>query len=545
MLNFRVVLLAGAALGAAPAGAAALRAHVHHVAVPPALPGGEGAAVSRKHWRPYSGAPIDVLTYHYDALRTGWNPSETDLTPQAVGSASFQKLTTLQVDGNVLAQPLLVSGYAFPDGSTHDVLIVATGHNSVYAFDAQSYAVLWQVSLGPAQSSNDVGCGDVVPEYGISSTPVIVRSGAGSATIYVVSAVEPNAGEFHTYLNALDLGTGNVRQSVEIKPSARAHGGTVTFQPQNQWSRAGLALSNNSIYVGIGSHCDQTNASGWLLRYDTSLNLQAAFHTEAPSDLDLGSIWMTGFAPAIGPAGNVFAVTGNGDFQQIKGARSLAMSALSFTPTLSGVASSFTPANYQSLSDNDEDFGSGGIMLLPPVGGGAPPLAVTIGKWGQLYLLNQNRLGGLTQNDTGPLDQTNIGGGVWGGPSFYGSPNGPIVYVQGDGGVLNGYPVSVAKHPRFGTPVQGTSNAGYGGALMAISSNGGASGTGVVWLARRGATVQLEAYEALGLGNPIFAANAGVWSNTNNNNPFVSPLEANGRVYVPAYKTVTVFGLTQ
>src|ERR1043166_8639890 len=147
----------------------------------------KAAAGLKRH---YTGTPTDVLRYHNDNYPTGWNPNETDLTPATVGSASFGQLTTLNVDGNVIAQPLMVSNFQMPDGSTHNVLVVATGHNSVYAYDAQTYAILWQVNLGAAQTSGDVGCGDIQPEYGISSTPVIVRNG-NAATIYLVAATEP------------------------------------------------------------------------------------------------------------------------------------------------------------------------------------------------------------------------------------------------------------------------------------------------------------------------------------------------------------------
>lgn len=140
----------------------------------------------------YSGTPVDVPTYHYDSARTGWNRSETDLTPATVASTRFGLLKTLGVDGDVLAQPLLISNFVMPDGSTHDILVVVTGHNSVYAFDAQTYAVLWQVNLGPSQASSDIGCHELDPEYGISSTPVIVRSAPNAATLYVVSATEPS-----------------------------------------------------------------------------------------------------------------------------------------------------------------------------------------------------------------------------------------------------------------------------------------------------------------------------------------------------------------
>ncbi|MEI9929341.1 MAG: hypothetical protein WDM89_01910 [Rhizomicrobium sp.] len=140
--------------------------------------------------RRYSGTPTDVLRYHNDNYPTGWNPSETDLTPATVGSSNFGQLQTLNVDGNVLAQPLMVSNFTMPDNSVHNILIVATGNNTIYAYDAQTYSILWQVNLGTQQSTNDVGCGDIQGGYGISSTPVIVRNGK-KATIYVVAATEP------------------------------------------------------------------------------------------------------------------------------------------------------------------------------------------------------------------------------------------------------------------------------------------------------------------------------------------------------------------
>jgi hypothetical protein len=570
---WRLVLALGVALSAGPACAATLhrplsvnslerngtpqtlqRHHTMHAPPPAALPEKglvKNAAAGLK--RPYGGTPIDVLTYHYDLLRTGWNQSETDLTPATVGSANFGQLTTLNVDGNVFAQPLLASGFTMPDGTTHDVLIVATGHNSVYAFDAQTYATLWQVNLGTSQSTNDVGCGDVVPEYGISGTPVIVRTAPNAATIYLVAATEPAQYSFHTKLHAIDVGTGNDLMSpVEIAPRAKLNnGGTVNFDPQNQWNRASLALANGSLYVGIGSHCDNNagSISGWVLNYDpATLKLVHHFHTiENSSGYELSSVWMTGFAPAIDSSGNVFVVTGNGDFEPHN--HDWGESVLKLSPGLDKVLSHFTPASYQQLNNGDVDFGSGGVMLLPVVTGQtAPPMAVAMGKDAVLYLLNQTSLGGLRNNDKGALQWQRLGGsggGIWGGPAYYDSPTGGLVYAQINGDVLRAYSVATGSQPALTQVATGKSNAGYGGSLPIVSSNGANSGTGVVWLIRRGNTVQLEAYDASALGAPLFAANAGSWSNTNAGNSFLTAMEANGRVYVPAYKTVTVFGLGQ
>ncbi len=496
----------------------------------------------------YTGTPIDVLTYHYDNYRTGWNQSETKLTPAWVKSDKFGLLTTLAVDGNVLAQPLLVSGFVMPDQSKHDVLVIVTGHNSVYALDANTYKTLWQVNLGISQSSTDVGCSDVVPEYGIDSTPVIVRTAANAATLYLVSATEPASFQFHHSLHALDLGTGRDLQGpVEIAPKARLiDGSLLTFDPQNQYVRSGLAYNDGTLYVGVTSHCDanQDSISGWVLSYSTTLRLQHSFHTietPTPGSTELASIWMTGFAPAIDPSGNVFVVTGNGAFNNP--GHDWGESALKLSPALQ-ILDHFTDADYQNLNASDLDFGSGGIMLLPTVSGqAAPPMAVAIGKSSNLYLLDQDRLGRLNPTDRGVLQaQTVTGYGVWGGPAYYAGPAGQFVYVQTNNSPIIAYAVSTGSKPGLTPGAQGTTDAGFGGSMPIVSSNGAVAGTAIVWLIRRSEPLELEAYDAVKLGAPLFSANVGSWSNSRGH-AYLTPMEGNGRVYVPNYKTVSVFGL--
>lgn len=517
-----------------------------------ALPGGGlHAQATAGLLRVYSGPPVDVTTYHNDVFRTGWNKQETDLTPAAVGSASFGQLTTLNVDGAVFAQPLIISNFMMPDGRRHNILLVVTAHNSVYAFDAQNYALLWTVNLGTSQLTNDVGCSDVQPEYGISSTPVIVRTFANKAITYLVAATEPAPFSFHTQLHALDLRTGkDVFAPMEIAPKTKlSGGGVISFDPQNQWNRAGLAYANQSIYVAIGSHCDlrSDRNSGWLLRYSQDLMPLHAFNTiEAASGFELASIWMAGFAPAIDRNGNVLVVTGNGNYSSQPGAKAYGESVLSLSADLTRVNSSFTPSSYPRLNLNDRDFGSGGVMLLPFLPSQqASPMAVAMGKDSVLFLLSQDSLGGLQGTNQGPLQSSGVSGnGTFGGPAYYQTSSGGRIFYQTGQDVLHGYTVSAGQHPTLSDFADGTSTAGLGGSVPVVSSRGQTDGTAIVWLVRRGVTEQLEAYDADKLGAPIFAANAGVWAGNNTERAYVAPLVANGRVYVGAYKTVTVFGLT-
>jgi hypothetical protein len=213
---------------------------------------------------------------------------------------------------------------------------------------------------------------------------------------------------------------------------------------------------------------------------------------------------------------------------------------------LAGVRSDFVDANYSVLNYYDGDFGSGGVMLIPPVSAAAPLMAVAMGKSSELYLLNQASLGGFKPNNVGALQSQSGGGsGLWGGPAFYSGPSGPTVFTQTGGDLLRAWSVSTTSTPTLTLAATGASNAGYGGSLPIASSNGANAHTGVVWLIdRANEPFSIEAYDAVALGAPIFSAQVGTWSNAGNGNPFLTPMQANGRVYAPGYKLVQVFGLT-
>jgi outer membrane protein assembly factor BamB len=491
--------------------------------------------------------PVDVTTYHYNGLRTGWNPNETALTQASVASAKFGLLHTLPVDGDVLAQPLLVADFGLPDGSRHDVLVIGTENNSLYAFDAKTYATLWHVNFGTPQSSDDVGCGHVHPQYGVSATPVIVRRDADHASLYVVSATEPQKNVFHTRLHAIDLATGKpLRAPVEIKASTRlSDGSTLSFSAPDQWIRAGMATGSDSIYIAASSHCDNqaSKIAGWLIRYDFDLQQTGAFATiDTPAGYQLAAFWATGFAPAIDKDGKVFAVTGNGNFS--KGGRDWGESVLRLPPTLAKVEDFFTPGAYRTLNGADLDFGSGGVMLIPVAQGQkAPPMAVAIGKDNVLYLLDRTNLGKLTNDDSGALQHQrrgSRGSGVWGGPAYFKGPAGQLVYVQSDNDVVRAYAVDAGSTPSLTEVAAGTQRTQFGGSLPIVSSNGSQGGSGVLWTIRRHHPPYLEGYDAEHLGAPLFSAQLPEWTG---GSPHLTPMVANGRVYIGSSGSVSVFGL--
>jgi hypothetical protein len=510
----------------------------------------------------YPGPLIDVLTYHYNNSRSGWNPYEVQLTPAKVASSEFSLLKTLKVDGNVFAQPLLISGFPMPDGVERDLLIIVSGHNNtVYAFDANTFAPVWPAtSMGPSQNTADIGCKDVVPEYGITSTPVIVRKSKDNAILYLVTATEPRPKEFHTYLNALDLKTGTpLRQAVEIAPSATLlDGSTLNFDSQEQWSRAGLAYNNGSIYVSIGSHCDNHKQfiSGWVLRYDENFALKAMFHTfSGHTGGGLGSIWMTGFAPAIDDDGYVFVVTGNGD--DSSGPPSdYSESVIKLDGQTLEPKDYFKPYGYSSSTPlEDVDFGSGGVVLFDvEYAGKKRGFAAAIGKDPTLHILDKENLGKLQPNDLGAYQLIHVKAcpfpgkpcalGVNGGPSEFLSKNGLTLFVQAQADYLQSYRLNDLTHTFAPTGQQGSTKAGYNGSIPVVSSNGAVNG--IVWLLRRYEPIELEAYDADALGAPICSANVGNWSNPDYGiagNSFLTPIVANGKVYAAAWGIVKIFGL--
>jgi hypothetical protein len=304
--------------------------------------------------------------------------------------------------------------------------------------------------------------------------------------------------------------------------------------------------ANDAIYVALSSHCDQNagDISGWMLRYGEDLTLLRSLPTiQTPAGYQLAAIWMSGFAPAVDAHGNLYAITGNGNFS--RGGKDWGESVIRMDPSLGAVRDWFTPSKYRQLNDTDADFGSGGVMLIPSEQGQVHPLAVAMGKDPTMYLLDRGDLGKLRSDDAGALQSMKLDKpyGVWGGPAYWRGPGGGVVFYQTGFDDLRSYAVTTGPAPALApTGAKGTLIAGSGGSLPIVSSNGSAAGTGVVWLVNRGENLQLEAYDAERLGTPLFTGAAGTWT-PGKGNAFVTALEANGRVYVPGYKTVAVFGL--
>jgi hypothetical protein len=504
-------------------------------------------------------AQVNVLTWHNDVARSGQNLKETILTPSNVTSATFGKLFTITVDGKVDAQPLYVSSLAMRGSGFHNVLFLATEHGSAYAFDADTGAQLWHVSLiGAFETSSDArGCSQIVPEIGITSTPVIDLEMGPHGTIYLVAMSKSSSGTYHQRLHALDITTGaeQFHGPVDIAATypgtgAEGAGGMQTFAPGQHEDRPGLLLSNGIVYTTWGSHCDAAPYTGWVIGYNESTLAQTGVLNLTPNGND-GGIWMAGAGPAADASGNIYLLMGNGTFDTTlsNGFPARADYGNAFVKIQVGssgalsVADYFTMFNTTTESNGDQDLGSGGIMLLPSLAnsGGQPhSLVIGAGKDRNIYVVDQNNMGkfSTTADSIYQMMSAAVNGGVYSAPAWF---NGTM-YYGAVGDVLRAFSFS---HGNFSlTPSsQSTHSFGSPGTTPSISANG--TQNAILWAAENTSPAVLHAYDATNLAKELYnssqAANGRDQFGTGNK--FIVPTVANGKVYVATTTGVGVFGL--
>jgi hypothetical protein len=504
-----------------------------------------------------SNSSVDVITYHYDNGRSGQNLNETSLTPANVKSATFGKKGEFMVDGRVDAQPLYLSQVTV-GGQKKNVLYVATEHGSVYAFDADSIngntsTFLWKTStLGAGETTSDNrGCGQVSPEIGITSTPVIDRA---RNAIYVVAMSKNSSGAYFHRLHALNLSTGaemfNGPQNITaIYPGTgdNTSGGNVVFDPKQYKERPGLLQIGGTIYTTWSSHCDIRPYTSWVMAFSADTLAQTSVLNLVPNGSE-GGIWMAGTAPAADPAGNMFFIIGNGDFDTTLDTRGFPANGncgncfVKLT-TSSGLklADYFTPHNTVAESNADTDFGSGGGILLvdsTDSSGNIRHLSVGAGKDSIIYVVDRDSMGKFNSTTDQIYQEISgqLGGGVFSMPAFFSG----TVYYGAVGDALKAFPVVSAR--LAGSPSsQSTHHFGYPGTTPSISANG--TTNGIVWAIENGGGI-LYAYDASDLTKELYDSNQAAGSRDHfSGNKFITPMVVNGKVYIGTPSSVAVFGL--
>jgi len=503
----------------------------------------------------------NVLTYHNDIARTGQNLSETILTLSNVNSATFGKLFSTTLDGKVDAQPLYVTGIAIPSQGTHNVLIVATENDTMYALDADSGSQLWQTSLlkSGETPSDDRNCTQVVPKIGITSTPVI--SGAGGTAdgiIYAVAMSKDSLGNYHQRLHALTLtgGTEALGGPVDIQAQfpgkgVGSSGGFVTFAPGQYLERAALLLLNGVVYMGWGSHCDLPPYTGWIMGYNASTLAQSSVLNVTPNG-SRGSIWGAGAGLAADSSGNIYFLDANGTFDTTLNSQGFpangdfgnAFMKLSTTGNQLAVADYFNMYNTVAESSVDEDLGSGGALVLPDLkdaSGQVRRLVVGAGKDTNIYLADRDNMGKFNSQNNDNIYQeltAALSGPVRGMPAYFHG----LVYFGALNDHLRAFQLQNAL--LSSTPVTMTATTfPYPGTTPGISADG--STNSILWAVENGSTAVLHAYAADNLARELY--NTSQAPNGRDQfgpgNKFVTPTIANGKVYVGIPTGVAAFGL--
>ncbi len=523
-----------------------------------------------------------VLTQHNDVSRTGQNNAETILNTTNVNVTQFGKLFAQPTDGQIYAQPLYVPGVTI-NGATHNVLVVATENDSVYAFDADSNtgvnaAPLWRASLVDAAhgastgetpvNSSTTDCTDLQPQIGITSTPVIDPV---SNTIYVEAKSTNGTNYFHR-LHALDLLTGNEKVPGPIQIAATVSGtgdgstnGQLIFDSatmsSHQLARPGLLLMNGTIYISFASHCDFSPFHGWLFAYDAATFTQTSVYVTTPNG-GLGGFWMSGAGMSADSGGNIYIASGNGDFDTINvpaTETSDTLLKLGTTNQILTLLDYFTPQDQGTLETDDRDLGSGGVLLLPDQPGSFPHIMVQAGKEGRIYVVNRDQLttdnshycSGCS-NDTEIIEESSSGaiGGMFSGPAYWNNN----IYFWGVGDVLKSIPIANGLPDFTNISSNPTSQLGFPGASLSVSSNGTATGTAILWAIDAtqygspgpgpGPAV-LHAFDATNISDQLWssAQSANNRDAAGNAVKFSTPTISNGKVYVGTSSEVDVYGL--
>ncbi len=518
----------------------------------------------------------NVLTWRYDNTHQGQNTQETVLTPTNVNTNTFGKLFSQAVDGQVYAQPLYVANLTI-NGATHNVIFIVDEHDSVYAFDADSNggtnsAPLWQASMistahGAGAGATTVpytdvqsGVGDIHPEIGISSTPVIDLT---TKTLFVVAKSKEN-GTYFQRLHALNILTGGEQPGSPVSISASvpgdgsgSSGGTLAFSTLWQNNRSALGLFNGNIYIPFGSHGDDGPWHGWVLVYNETTLQQTAAICTSPNGWGNG-VWGAGAGlpiDTVSANGRAFLATGNGDWTSYPPLTSnvdYGASILRYDLSNGGFAISdaFTPFNQANLSAGDLDQGSGGVLLLPNQPGTYPHLLVQVGKEGRILVINRDNLGGYvgpnaSYNTNAVQDITNAlqsENGLWSTPAYW---NGNV-YMWAENDSLKMFPITNGVLATRAS-AQSSATSAFPGATPVVSSNG--TQNGIVWalmteaFSSNGSSV-LYAFNANNVVQELYDSN----QNSTRDNPgqaikFTVPVVTNGKVYVGAGGQVDVYGI--
>jgi hypothetical protein len=490
-----------------------------------------------------------VYSYRYDDTGTGQNRFETLLTPRNVNATTFGKLFSAPVDGYVYAQPLYVRDVAVAGQGTHNVVYIATENDTIFAIDADTGAELFRSNLGPTVPKDQLPCSDMGPQIGITGTPAIDPV---THTLYVAAKTFSN-GTSSFHLHAIDIASGKEKNGSPVSITATLPGagtgkrnGTVTFDAAPQLQRPGLVLANGQLIVAFGSLCDRGAFHGWVFAYDASSLRRTGVFLTTPNGSH-GGIWQAGGTPVVDPQGNLYIITGDGEFDAYDGGPDYGDTFLKLRlATNEGIvpADYFTPFDQKEMDVENVDLGASGPMLLPDQLGRHSHVLFGAGKNGAMYLIDCDDMGHFQSSSNNQIVQyiphvfpTKIHVSA----AYWRNSTSEWIYVGPVEGSLQAFPLLRGRLSATASS-QTPTVFGYPGALPVISSNGDSDG--IVWALENYSGV-LHAFDAMNLSTELYnakqapngrdAAEHGV--------QFYVPLVANGKVYFGTRGHLYAYGL--
>jgi hypothetical protein len=485
----------------------------------------------------------------YDNSGTGQNRFETLLTPRNVNAATFGKLFAAPMDGYVYAQPLYVRDVPVVGQSTHNVVYVATENDTIFALDADTGAELFHSNLGPAVPKDQLPCPDMGPQIGITGTPVIDPV---THTLYVAAKTFSN-GSSSFYLHGIDIVSGKEKDGSPVLITATLPGtgagtrnGTVRFDAAPQLQRPGLVLTNGQVIIAFGSMCDRGAFHGWVFAYDAASLKRTGVFLTTPNGSH-GGIWQAGGTPVVDPQGNLYVITGDGEFDAYDGGPDYGDTFLKLQlATNVGIVPSdyFTPFDQKEMDVENLDLGASGPMVLPDQSGQHSHLLFGTGKTGSMYLINRDDMGHFQSSSNNQIVQyiphvfptkIHVSSAYWRNSTS------EWVYVGPVEGQLNAFPLSRGRLSATASS-QTPTVFGYPGALPVISSNGDSDG--IVWALENYSGV-LHAFDATNLSAELYNAKQAPNARdvAEHGVQFYAPMVANGKVYFGTRGHLYAYGL--
>jgi hypothetical protein len=464
-----------------------------------------------------------------DVARTGWYANQAGLNPLLVQTPLVGRLFSTPVVGQVYAQPLLVSPAApglclavpgvLPLPPRCGTLLVATEADWIYGLDPVTGLVQWSRQIGNAWNASDLGCPDLAPQVGVTSTPT-VDPATGIAYLTAKSYLSGTSGPVGYFMHAIDPATGAERPGFPVPIQGTAQNNPAqSFQARMQLQRPALLLLGGVVYAAFSSLCDLPPYQGWIAGVSTAGQITALWTAMGAGNGSGGGIWQSGAGLVSDGPNQILVGIGNGftsgsPVGHIPGNTppanlSEAVVRLAVQPGGSLKPTDFfTPTNAQTLDAYDADFGSGAPLALPaPFGTAAiPHLLLEVGKDGYGYLLNRDNLGGVGQGPGGGdavLAKVGPDGGIWSSAATWPGDGGYVYYpaITPGGGKLVAYHFGIDGRgsPTLTKAGVSAETFGFGSGRPVVTSQGTGSGSSVLWV--------VHTVDSTGVNSELYAYN--------------------------------------